>query len=73
MRLLGRPVGLSGSGPTLWTLYPSEDAAGQARDEVRAAANDGRFPSSESPPFIHAATLALTHRHEAEGDKTHDP
>jgi 4-diphosphocytidyl-2-C-methyl-D-erythritol kinase len=39
-RLLGRPVGLSGSGPTLWALYPSlatvEAAAAAVRDALAA-------------------------------------
>ena len=29
MRLTGRPVGLSGSGPSLWVIYPSEAAAAE--------------------------------------------
>ena len=36
-RLLGRPIGLSGSGPTLWALYPSETEAAAAAEVVRAA------------------------------------
>ena len=37
-RLLNRPIGLSGSGPTLWALYASE-----------AEASGGRGPSSAAP------------------------
>jgi 4-diphosphocytidyl-2-C-methyl-D-erythritol kinase len=33
-RLLGRPVGMSGSGPTLWALYPSLEAAVAASELV---------------------------------------
>ena len=41
-RLLGRPIGLSGSGPTLWALYPSEtDAGGRRRRRPRGP---GRRP-----------------------------
>src|SRR5882672_7510581 len=43
MRLLGRPVGLSGSGPTLWVLYPSLDEAEAAAAVVKAAIEDGRL------------------------------
>jgi 4-diphosphocytidyl-2C-methyl-D-erythritol kinase len=58
-RLLERPVGQSGSGPTLWALSPSRaDAAGDAAI-VRAALADGliAFPGSR-PPFVAAAALA---------------
>ena len=59
-RLLGRPIGMSGSGPTLWALYPSLDDADQAAASVRAAVSTG-FVSSpgEDAPFI-AATTILT-------------
>ena len=36
-RMLGRPVGLSGSGPTLWALYPSLESARDAEGAVRQA------------------------------------
>lgn len=57
-RRLGRPVGLSGSGPTLWTLYPSLDEAQTAATIVRdaAAAGDLPFPG-DGPPFIEATTI----------------
>jgi 4-diphosphocytidyl-2-C-methyl-D-erythritol kinase len=42
-RLLARPVGQSGSGPTAWVLYPSRAAAESARDDVLAAIADGRL------------------------------
>ena len=57
-RLLERPVGQSGSGPTLWALSPSKaDALGDAAI-VRAALADGllAFPG-ERPPFVVAAEL----------------
>jgi 4-diphosphocytidyl-2-C-methyl-D-erythritol kinase len=58
-RLLERPVGQSGSGPTLWALSPSKaDALGDAVI-IRAALADGllAFPG-ERPPFVAAAALA---------------
>jgi 4-diphosphocytidyl-2C-methyl-D-erythritol kinase len=56
--MLGRPIGLSGSGPTLWALYPSLDDAREA-----AAAVDGslRRRDLEAPgvgmPFVAATEL----------------
>jgi 4-diphosphocytidyl-2-C-methyl-D-erythritol kinase len=44
-RVTGRPVGLSGSGPTHWALYPSLPEAEEAATAVRAAIGDGRLPS----------------------------
>ena len=58
-RLLERPVGQSGSGPTLWALSASKaDAVGDAAI-IRAALADGliAFPG-DRPPFIAAAALA---------------
>ena len=43
-RRLGRPVGQSGSGPTMWVLYPSLATAAEAADEVRAAIGTGEVP-----------------------------
>ncbi len=59
-RLLGRPIGMSGSGPTLWALYPSLDDADLAAASVRAALSTG-FVSSPGgdAPFV-AATTILT-------------
>ena len=37
LRLLGRPVGLSGSGPSHWALYPSHAEAAAAAETLRAA------------------------------------
>ena len=39
-RLLAQPIGLSGSGPTLWALYPSEAEAAVAADVVLVALRD---------------------------------
>ena len=40
-RLLHRPIGLSGSGPTLWAVYPSLTDASEAAGTVQAAVADG--------------------------------
>jgi 4-diphosphocytidyl-2-C-methyl-D-erythritol kinase len=45
-RLLGVPIGLSGSGPTLWALYPSQADAADAAIAVAKAADDDRLPSA---------------------------
>ena len=57
-RLLERPVGQSGSGPTLWALSPSKvDAIGDAAI-VRAALADGLLVMpGEGAPFVAAAAL----------------
>ena len=62
-RMLGRPVGLSGSGPTLWALYPSEDdAAGGRRGRPNRPARratltaPGARPNHSSPPRPSSAT-----------------
>jgi 4-diphosphocytidyl-2-C-methyl-D-erythritol kinase len=59
-RVLGRPVGLSGSGPTLWTLYPSQNDAQAAAATVEAALADGTIPSTDGRPAIHATTIRTT-------------
>ena len=57
-RVLGRPVGLSGSGPTLWTLYPSEDDAATAAQTVRNALTAGALPSlGDGEPAILATSI----------------
>ena len=58
-RLLERPVGQSGSGPTLWALSPSKaDALGDAAI-VRAALADGLLSvPGDGAPFVAAAALA---------------
>ena len=57
-RLLGRPIGLSGSGPTLWALYPSETDAAEAGELVRTALADGRLSApGTGDPFIIATTI----------------
>ena len=58
-RLLGRPVGQSGSGPTCWVLYPSlPDAAGRGRCESptrSARATCGC--RAATGPFVAATTI----------------
>ena len=57
-RLLGRPIGLSGSGPTLWALYDSHPGADAAAETVRAAVADGRLGApGASSPFICATAI----------------
>jgi 4-diphosphocytidyl-2-C-methyl-D-erythritol kinase len=57
-RRLGRPVGQSGSGPTLWVLYPSRTEAAIAADEVRTAVAEGGLTVPGSgEPFIAATTI----------------
>jgi 4-diphosphocytidyl-2-C-methyl-D-erythritol kinase len=61
-RLLGVPIGLSGSGPTLWALYPSlvdaEGAAERTREEFRLGLLDS---PGAGPPFVAATTIDSAH------------
>ena len=60
-RLLGRPIGLSGSGPTLWALYASEHEAAAAAEVVGAALRDGVLTApGSSEPFV-CATSIVSH------------
>jgi 4-diphosphocytidyl-2C-methyl-D-erythritol kinase len=62
-RLLGRPIGLSGSGPTLWAVYPSLEAASDAATSVRTAVDEGTIPApGERPPFVAATTIQRSDR-----------
>jgi 4-diphosphocytidyl-2-C-methyl-D-erythritol kinase len=57
-RLLQVPIGLSGSGPTLWALYPSLDGAHAAEGRVREALAQGLLDGpGAGPPFIAATTI----------------
>jgi 4-diphosphocytidyl-2-C-methyl-D-erythritol kinase len=59
MRALNRPVGQSGSGPTLWVLYPSGDDAAAAADRVLAALAAGTLVApGDAPPAVIATRLA---------------
>ncbi|MEO5703399.1 MAG: hypothetical protein ABIZ52_08180 [Candidatus Limnocylindrales bacterium] len=58
MRLLGVPIGLSGSGPTLWALYPALGGAADAADRVREQLRLGLLDSPGSgAPFVAATTI----------------
>jgi len=58
LRLLARPVGLTGSGPTHWALYASLDEAEDAADRVRRAVADGDLPApGGTDPFVAAARI----------------
>jgi 4-diphosphocytidyl-2C-methyl-D-erythritol kinase len=57
VRRLGRPVGLSGSGPTLWVLYPSLGEAEAAAADLRAAVATGELVLPGDEPFIGATTI----------------
>ena len=57
-RLLGRPIGLSGSGPTLWALYPSATEALAAATAVEGAIDAGSLPAPGTDrPFVAATTI----------------
>jgi 4-diphosphocytidyl-2-C-methyl-D-erythritol kinase len=58
-RLLHRPIGQSGSGPTVWALYPSLGDAEAARRLVVAAVEDGRLDApGDAPPTVIATSIA---------------
>jgi 4-diphosphocytidyl-2-C-methyl-D-erythritol kinase len=58
-RTLGVPIGLSGSGPTLWALYPSKARAEDAAAQVLAAVEAGTIESTDgAPPFVVATTIS---------------
>ena len=57
--LTGRPVGQSGSGPTLWSLYPTLGEANRAARAVRLAAAKGMLPRlGRGEPFVAATVIA---------------
>jgi 4-diphosphocytidyl-2-C-methyl-D-erythritol kinase len=63
-KLVRRPIGQSGSGPTLWALYPSESDAAGAAEIVRSALADGRLdPPGSAEPFV-VATAIVGHSQE---------
>lgn len=58
LRLLGRPVGLSGSGPTHWALYPSHADASVAAELVRDGIAGGSLPRPGGrDPFVVATRI----------------
>ena len=61
-RTLTRALGLSASGPTLWTLYPSLAEAQAAAEVAEAAVAAGTIPSiGDGPPSIIATTIRTGH------------
>jgi 4-diphosphocytidyl-2-C-methyl-D-erythritol kinase len=57
-RTLGRPVGLSGSGPTLWALYPSAGEAATAAELVESTLASGALVApGGGTPRVHATTI----------------
>jgi 4-diphosphocytidyl-2-C-methyl-D-erythritol kinase len=63
-RLLHRPIGLSGSGPTLWALYASEAEAGEAAELVRTALSVGDLTAPGSAePFVCATAIVGHSQH----------
>jgi len=62
-RLLRLPIGLSGSGPTLWALYPSLESAEKAAAAVRSAIDSGEIARlGDQPPFVAATTIQRSDR-----------
>ena len=61
LRLLARPVGISGSGPTHWAFYPSHADAAAAAEVVRGAFTAGSL-SAPGPhePFVTATRILST-------------
>lgn len=58
LRLLGRPVGVSGSGPTHWALYASRSGAEEAAARLRDAVASGELVApGPRPPFIEATVI----------------
>jgi 4-diphosphocytidyl-2-C-methyl-D-erythritol kinase len=59
-RLLERPICQSGSGPSLWVLYPTlEDARHAARAVRHAAASGDVPPVGDGEPFVAATTISM--------------
>jgi 4-diphosphocytidyl-2C-methyl-D-erythritol kinase len=57
-RLLAVPIGLSGSGPTLWALYPAIGGAEEAAERVREQLRLGLLDSpGAGPPSVAATTI----------------
>lgn len=58
LRLLGRPVGISGSGPTHWALYASLAEAREAAHAVTEAVASGVVVApGPRPPFVAATVI----------------
>jgi 4-diphosphocytidyl-2-C-methyl-D-erythritol kinase len=64
-RLLGVPIGLSGSGPTLWALYPALGPAEEGAERVRREVELGLLDSpGDGPPLVTATVIAATSQRE---------
>ena len=61
-RLLQRPIGLSGSGPTLWALYDSEGAAAEAAEVVRSALAAGELSAPGASQAFVSASAIVSHQ-----------
>jgi 4-diphosphocytidyl-2-C-methyl-D-erythritol kinase len=73
-RRLGRPVGQSGSGPTLWALYPSIGEAEAAASELEAGVRDGSLVApGDGPPRIHGTSIAATSSSPAKPEARSEP
>ncbi|HZM72056.1 MAG TPA: 4-(cytidine 5'-diphospho)-2-C-methyl-D-erythritol kinase [Candidatus Polarisedimenticolia bacterium] len=67
-RLLHRSIGQTGSGPTLWALYPSLEEAEAAAAELHDAVETKRLPAiGESGPSIAATTILRREADHEEG------
>jgi 4-diphosphocytidyl-2-C-methyl-D-erythritol kinase len=72
-RRLGRPIGLSGSGPTLWALYASEAEAEAAAVTLRDALASGSIVApGDAPPTIIATSIAHPDRASADAQPATD-
>jgi 4-diphosphocytidyl-2-C-methyl-D-erythritol kinase len=61
-RLLGRPIGMSGSGPTLWALYATIAEATAAAAQVRDALAGGALETpGDGPPLVAASAILTGH------------
>src|SRR4051794_39171644 len=59
LRMLARPIGVSGSGPTLWALYPSVTEAEREGEAIRLAFAERRLDApGEEPPAVFATTIS---------------
>jgi 4-diphosphocytidyl-2-C-methyl-D-erythritol kinase len=68
-RIVGRPVGQSGSGSTAWVLYPSLATARKAARFVRLGIRDGSLPSiGEGEPFVATSTILAGEPHDPRAD-----
>lgn len=61
MRVTGRPIAMTGSGPTCFALYASRADAESAATSIRKAVADGGVPSpGAGPPGVIVTTIGAT-------------